>query len=276
MPGFLKKITARGFDMRLKQKMVFFTLLGTSLIGGSACAGANERFSMTTSTYERNSSPDLFSAPDSRILPLSARFETERLVLSGTVSYLQLNGLRGMPPSYDYRWVKSARDDFGAPLAHFVARDGEASITYKVPQTFAGWKLDVTSALKLINGDSSHFSAMRKNYSLQLDFVRELGRFTAEVGTGYRLRENKLGSNFRNGASAYIGGGYQFNPSTKLEMYFDARQGARIGAPNEAEYSAYLSHQLPAKNLSLQAYAFKGLSQAHRNAETGLTLQLRF
>ena len=256
-----------------------FIPLGAALLFTVALTGqtyAAEGFSMTTGSHDRGSSSDLFVNADSRVLPIRASFETERLLYSGTVSYLQVSGLRGVPGD-DYRWVKSARDDYGTPLADFVAKDAETSVTYKVPQMLpGGWLLDVTGALKLINGDLLGRSTILKNYSLQLAFTREFGLFTAEAGGAYRLRDHRQEFGYQNSASAYVGGGYQFNRDTKLEIYFDVSQGAQLGAPNEAEVTAYFSHHLPAKNLSLQTYAFKGMSRENRDLETGLVLKLRF
>ena len=257
------------------------TLLKLGVTGGLAVtlsdpSIAGEGFSMTTGTHDRGSASDLFVKPDSRILPISASFENEHFVYSGTVAYLQLNGLRGVP-GYDYRWVKSARSDLDTPLADFIAKDVDTSITYKVPPKLpGGWNLDVTGALKLINGELLNTPTVLKNYSLQLAFTREYGKFTAETGVGYRLRDNPPDFDYQNSANAYIGGGYQFSPSTKIEMYFDARQGAYSRSPNEAEITTYFSRQLPAKNLSLQAYAFKGLTESNRDVETGLMLKMRF
>lgn len=257
------------------------TLLKLSIIGGLtvrliAPCFAGEGFSMATGTYDRASASDLFVKPDSRILPISVSFESERFILSGTVSYLQLNGLRGVP-GYDYRWVKSSRNDLGTPLADFVAKDVETSITYKVPQTLpGGWNLDVTGGVKFINGELLDTPTILKNYSLQLAFTREFGKFTAETGAGYRLRDNPEGFHYQNSLNAYVGGGYHFSPSTKIEMYIDVRQGAVDGSRNEAEITTYFSHQLPTKNLSLQTYAFKGVSAANRDLETGLMLKMRF
>ncbi len=249
-------------------------LLLTATSIGQAFAG--DGFSMSTGTHDRSSASDLFVKPDSRSLPISASFETEHFVYSGTVSYLQLNGLRGMPV-YDYRSVKSMRNDYGAPLADFVAKDVDTSITFKVPQTLpGGWSLDVTGGLKIINGALLDTNTIFKNYSLQLAFTRDFGAFTAETGVGYRLRDNPEGFNYQNSANAYVGGGYRFSPTTKLEMYVDVRQGAKLGSVNEAEVTTYFSHQLPAKNLSLQAYALKGASQENRDLETGFMLKMRF
>ncbi len=249
-------------------------LLAASTFAGQACAG--EGFSMSTGIRDRDSASDLFVKPDSRLLPLSARFESEHFVYTGTVSYLQVNGLRGVP-GYDYRWVKSARNDSGTPLADFVAQDVDTSITYKVPQPLPGdWSLDVTGGLKFINGDLHDSKTILKNYSLQLAFTREFGKLTAETGVGYRLRDNPEGFIYQNSANAYVGGGFQFSPSTKLEVYLDLRQGALLGSANEAEMTAYFTHQLPAKNLSLQAYAFKGVGQESPDLETGFMLKMRF
>lgn len=249
-------------------------LLVASMFAAQSYAG--EGFGMSTGTHDRGSASDLFVKPDSRILPISASFETERFSYTGTVSYLQVNGLRGVP-GYDYRWVKSARNDSGTPLADFVAQDVDTALTYKVPRTLpGGWNLDVTGGLKFINGDLLNTKTILKNYSLQLAFTREFGRFSAETGVGYRLRDNPKGFNYQNSANAYVGGGYQFSPSTKLEMYLDVRQGAQIGSANEAEVTAYFSQQMPAKNLSLHAYAFKGVSQESLDLETGLMLKLCF
>ena len=249
-------------------------LLFATTIAGQANAG--EGFSVTTGARDRSSASDLFVTPDSRILPISASFETEHFVYTGTVSYLQVNGLRGVP-DYDYRWVKSARNDSGTPLADFVAQDVDTSLTYKVRQTLqGGWSLDVTCGLRFINGDLLNTKAILKNYSLQLAFTREFGQFTAETGMGYRLRDNPEGFNYQSSANGYVGGGYQFSLSTKVEMYLDVRQAAKINSSNEAEVTAYFSHQLPTKNLSLQTYAFKGLSQQNHNLETGLMLKMRF
>ncbi len=249
-------------------------LLAISTFTSQAIAG--EGFKMSTGTPDRNGASDLFVKLDSRILPISASFETERFIYTGTVSYLQVNGIRGVP-QYDHRWVKSTRNDYGTPLADFVAKEVDTSITYKVPQTLpGGWNLDVSGGLKVLNNELLTTKAILKNYSLQLAFTRELGKFTAETGIGYRLRDNPDGFDYQNSANVYVGGGYQFSASTKLEMYLDMRQGAKINSADEAEVTAYFSHQLPAKNLSLQAYAFKGVSQENRDLETGLMLKMRF
>lgn len=67
-------------------------------------AHAEQGFNISTATGGRSSASDLFVKLDSRILPISASLETERFIYTGTVSYLQLNGLRGIP-RYDYRRV---------------------------------------------------------------------------------------------------------------------------------------------------------------------------
>ena len=64
-----------------------------TLIAGQANAG--EGFSMSTGARDRSSDSELFVKPDSRILPISASFDTEHFAYTGTVSYLQINGLRG-------------------------------------------------------------------------------------------------------------------------------------------------------------------------------------
>lgn len=241
---------------------------------GQAYAGAG--FSMSTGTDGRSTASDLFVTPDSRILPISASFETERFIYTDTVSYLQLNGLRGVS-GYDFRWVKSTSNDSGTPLADFIAKDVDTSLTYKVPHKLpGGLQLDVTGGLKFQNGELLNTTTLLKSYSLQLAFTREFGKFTAETGMGYRMRDNPAGFNYQNSADAYVGGGYKFSVNTKLEMYVDVRQGTQLGSPNEAEVTAYFSHQLSAKNLSLQAYAFKGMSQENRDMETGLMLKMRF
>ena len=257
------------FFMNQGIAVIVFSLLVTP-------AFAEQGFSMTSQTDSRNSAGDLFVKPDSRILPISASYETERFIYTGSVSYVQLNGLRGIP-GYDFRWAKSGADDYGTPLAEFVVKDVDASVTYKLPlsQT-GGWLLDFTSALKFQNADLLSTPTILKSYSLQLGFTREFGKVSAEAGVGYRLRDNPTGFNYRNSANAYVGGGYQFNADTKLEMYLDVRQGALRTSPNEAEMTTYLSHQLPTKNLTLQSYAFKGVSPNNRDLETGLMLRMRF
>jgi hypothetical protein len=237
---------------------------------------ADPGFSMTSGTENRSTASDLFVKPDSRILPITARFETERFIYTGTASYLQLNGLRGVP-GYDFRRARSTANDYGTPLADFIAKDVDTSITYKVPHALpGGWQLDVTGGLKLQNGELLNTPSILKSYSAQLAFTREFGNLTAETGVGYRLRGNPAGFNYRNSANAYVGAGYQFGAHTKLEMYLDLRQGASRGSANEAEMTAYFSHDLPAKNLTLQSYAFKGVSQGNRDLETGLMLKMRF
>jgi hypothetical protein len=242
----------------------------------TASAFAEPGFSMTSQTENRNIVGDLFVKPDSRILPISANYETERLVFSATVSYLQLDGLRGLP-GYDFRWAKSSTNDSGTPLADFVVKDFDASVTYKhLSPLPGGWLADVTGALKFQNGDLLSTATILKSYSLQLSLTREFGKFTAETGAGYRLRDKATGFDYRNSANAYVGGGYQFSANTKLEMYLDIRQGELRASSNEAEITSYLSHKLPAKNLTLHSYAFKGVSRNNRDLETGLMLKLSF
>jgi hypothetical protein len=255
------------------------TKLGAALLLSAhfaMTAHAEQGFTISTVTNNRSTASDLFVKPDSRILPISASFETERFIYTGTVSYLQLSGLRGIP-RYDYRWVKTAASDYGTPLADFVAQEVDTSLTYKVPQVLpGGLQLDLTGGIKFQNGELLNSSTMLKSYSVQLAFTREFGKLTAETGVGYRLRDNPEATIFQNSASAYVGGSYQLGIHSKFEMYADIRQGARLGAANEAEVTAYFTHELPRKNLTLQSYVFKGASQANRDLETGLMLKMSF
>ena len=255
------------------------TKLGAALLISSQfamTAYAEQGFSISTGTDSRSTASDLFVTPGSSIVPISVSFETERFIYAGTVSYLQLIGLRGIP-RYDYRWVKSAAGDYGTPLTDFVAQDVDTSITYKVPQILpGGLQLDVTGGIKFQNGELLKSSTILKSYSVQLAFTREFGKLTAETGFGYRLRDHPDGLNYQNSANAYVGGSYQLGIHSKFEMYADIRHGARLDAANEAEVTAYFTHQLPRKNLTLRSYAFKGASQGNRDLETGLMLKMRF
>lgn len=255
------------------------TKLGAALLLSAhfaMTAHAEQGFNISTAADSRSSASDLFVKLDSRILPISVSFETGRFLYTGTVSYLQLNGLRGIP-RYDYRWAKTAASDYGTPLADFVAQDVDTSLTYKMPQVLpGGLQLDVTGGIKFHNGELLNSSSMLKSYSVQLAFTREFGKLTAETGVGYRIRDNPIGFNYQNSANAYVGAGCQFGAHTKLEMYVDVRQGGRVDAANEAEVTAYFTHEFPRKNLTLQSYAFKGASQANRDLETGLMLKMSF
>ena len=132
-----------------------FTKLSIALLLSSqfaVSAYAEQGFSMSTGAQSRSSANDLFVKFDSRILPISASFEPERFIYTGAVSYLQLNGLRGIP-RYDNRWVKYSANDCATPLADFIAQDVDTSITYKAPHPLPGGvPLDVTGGIKFQNG----------------------------------------------------------------------------------------------------------------------------
>ncbi len=238
---------------------------------------AEESFQITTSDHSRGSASSLFQPPDSRVLPISASYETERYILVGTVSYQQQNGVRGMP-YVNAKITQSSATDLGSSLADYVARDADLALTYKVPQALpGGWSLEATGTLQFQNGIVvANRSAVLRNYAMDLEVSRPFGRFTAEVGVGYKLNDRSVNFDKRNAAYAYVGGAYQINLQSSIKVYLDARQASRVGEPVEAEVSAYFNQKLPWKKMSLQSYAFKGLNENNRAIETGILIQRAF
>ena len=93
---------------------------------------------------------------------------------------------------------------------------------------------------------------------------------------GYKLNDGSADPEKRNAAYGYVGGKYQMSAASSVKVYFDMRQGSRIGAPAETEVSAYFNQRLPWKKMSLQSYVFKGLSENNPAIETGCLLQRSF
>ena len=238
---------------------------------------AEEGFQISTSNSGRDNASGLFERPDSRILPISVNYETGNFTLAGTVSYLQQKAVRDVP-YVNIKIAKSSATDSGSSLADYIARDAELALTYKVPQTLlGGWSLDVTGAMQFQNGSVvADRAIVLRNYTMDLEFSRLFGDFTSEIGVGYKLNDQSADSEKRNAAYGYVGGKYQMSATSSVKVYFDMRQGSRIGAPTETEVSAYFNQRLPWKKMSLQSYVFKGLSENNRAIETGCLLQRSF
>ena len=260
--------------MNTTRKLTLSTL---ALLGLQFSALADDGFSMTTGNDSKANTPGLFTRPSAEILPINSRYEAQNLVYQFKVNYLRSHATVGSTAT-DLKLVQSEHNGDVRLLSGYVVSDSVSSVTYKVPKSLPGnVKLDVTGGLQLKNLRAETANvAIQRNYSVQFDFTRKFGAFSAETGVGYKLREKQPGDDFRDSASAYLGGHYDFTNRTSVELYYDLRQSAFKHSPNEAELTAYINHQLPGKNLSLQGYAFKGVSQNYGHAELGVALKMSF
>lgn len=253
------------------------SLIAVAILGSQINAQAADSFTMTAGNGSKANTTALFTRPTARVLPITAEYSAHNWTYQFKVKYQRAHVLIGSAAP-DLKLVQTENNGDAQLLTGYVVKDSDVAVTYKVPTLLPGKvRVEITGGVEFKNLRASKALVdIQRSYKAQLDFTRKFGALKAKAGLGYEMPEQRPGNDARNSASVYFGGEYDLTNRTSVELYYDVRQGSTKKSLNEAELTAYVNHQLPSKNLSLQGYAFKGMSQDYRNTEVGIALKMSF
>lgn len=139
-----------------------------------------------------------------------------------------------------------------------------------------GFVLDVIGKIKFATAsDTKGLGTGKNDYALQVEAEQTIGKGFIHGGAGHKWLGDPAGVNLRNVVYGSVGGGFKPTGDTTIGMTYDYSQSARSGGTAPQEISFYAS-QWFTKNIKLNGFVFKGLSDGSPDWGAGVNLGYRF
>ncbi len=208
-------------------------------------------------------------------IPTYAKYETGPWTLKAVVPYIRMTGPGNVIGAADSRITLPGAG--AARRTESGLGDVVASAFYNVlKERSASLGLDLGVKIKFATADESRGLGTGKNdYSLQADFFKPVGAFTAFGTLGYRWYGDPAGIDLRNLPYAAVGASYRVSQPTSVGFVYDWRNRIVQGGARVNELTAYVSRKFSA-DWKLQVYAVKGFTDGSPDFGGGLTLAYSF
>jgi hypothetical protein len=201
---------------------------------------------------------------DIETLQGALRYRTDDYSLKLTVPWLQITGpgnvIAGFGPAGGPQFATSSSAGLGDIV---VAGSRVVFESTWLPS------IDLSGKVKFGTADTSRGLGTGKNdYTIQAEFYRPFGRFTALASLGYKWYGDPPGSNFNNVTLGSLGGAYKLNDRSTLGIIVDSRQKVtRHGAPM-LESTSYLTYRLN-RTWRFQVYVVNGFADGSADLAVG-------
>ncbi|MFL6650859.1 MAG: hypothetical protein ACJ8J7_06180 [Sulfurifustaceae bacterium] len=223
------------------------------------------------------SSGDYGTSEETRVtyVPLTLKYETERAVFRLTVPYLRIDGPSGGQIIGIGPGGQPIRTPTGARATNQGLGDVIAAVGYNLLDA-SGTLLDVVGKVKLGTADETKGLGTGENdYSLQLDWSQQFGRFTLVATIGYRIYGDPPGVNFDNALFASAGGILKYGSDMSFGLIYDFRQSIVADTDSQRDITAFISYKLNARR-KIQGYVTTGLSNASPDWGVGAIATIAF
>ena len=149
------------------------------------------------------------------------------------------------------------------------------AVVYKAVDN-KGLLVDLTGKIKFATASESKGLGSGKNdYAAQIEAEQAIGKGYLNGGIGYKWLGDPAGVDLRNVVYGTVGGGFKPTADTTVGISYDQAQAARRGNEAPREVSLYASQRLT-KNMKLNGYLFKGLSDSTPDWGAGVGLAYNF
>lgn len=209
------------------------------------------------------------------VIPLSISAETISWIYGANVPYLLVRS--------DDRVLVTDTGIFVGNAAAGAARlqtiRGPADLTtfatYKVPETDAGWLIDLTGRLKWPTASRAKgFSTGKVDYGVQMNLARRLDRYTPHAKVAYQVRRGEIDDQLKNGWAANVGVKRRLGDSTSVDFTYEYRQPSSGFGFKQSEVSIAFGYTFSA-NWRAVIYGVKGLADGSPDRAIGATLEAR-
>lgn len=155
--------------------------------------------------------------------------------------------------------------------------DVQLEISYELPELRDGGPvLELVSKIKLGTASTRKGLGTGKNsYALQVDAAQPLGAWEALGGVGYRAYQKIPGITLKNAPFFALGVKRELSDATSAKVVYEHRRPVEVGTPHAAELTATVE-SVWRKDWRVEAYVFKGLTNASADAGAGLVVMRRF
>ncbi|MEJ2093670.1 MAG: transporter [Gammaproteobacteria bacterium] len=224
-------------------------------------AGAQEASTFKFSTGVDYSSGDYGDPIDTDILyvPFTFTYERYPVTMKLSLSWLEIQGPGGVVGGGDAAVV--VRPGTGVKTTESGFGDTWFSLGYSVDAIPAElFYLDLIAKVKFPTGDDDRgLGTGERDYTLQADFFKSLGRFSPLATVAYKIKGDPPGLELDDVWYISVGGAYQLNDATSMGLTLDYQEASTAAADDALELFGYVTYKVtPA--WSLTGYGYGGFT----------------
>lgn len=234
---------------------------------------AEPGFSLTTGLDYSTGKYGGTESTDILYIPFTGKYEADKYTLKLTVPYLRITGPGNV--------VKDVGQIRGSTSTTRTRQSGLGDVvaagTYNMYDGRAnGTLVDVTAKIKFGTADDAKgLGTGEKDYSLQAELYKTLGKNTVFGTLGYKVMGSPAGVTLNNVFYGSLGAGHKYNQETSAGLILDLREKASATGSAQQELTAYVSRKL-GKTWKAQAYAVKGFSDGSPDWGAGAMITAAF
>jgi hypothetical protein len=212
---------------------------------------------------------------DEVYVPVTGRYETQRLSFRLTVPFLSVRA-----PEGTYTEGPDGQPIIGEGPTVTESGIGDVLASVTVYDVFASGSgdvaLDLTGKVKLGTADvDKGLGTGEPDFTAQADLFRFFDRFTAIGTLGYTMRGDPDAVDLENALFASLGGTYAVAPGTRLGLFYDFREASLPGSDDIQELSATLSQRM-SEDWRVHGYLIAGFSDSSPDWGAGVSLSYAF
>jgi len=251
------------------------TAIAAALATAAAPAAAEDGLTLSTGfDYSRGKYGGRILT-ETTYIPFTAKYESGPWLLKLTVPWLRITGPGNvvggggegivLPGGNARRGSASGQGDVVAGIGHTLIESADN-----------GFVLDVVGKIKFGTADANRgLGTGKKDYALQADAAKSVGRFSALGTLGYKKMGDPAGLDLRNVWYGSAGAAWKFSPTTSAGAMLDFKQPSVAGGNRQRELTFYAAYRLGA-TLRLQGYLVKGLADGSPDLGIGANLSALF
>jgi hypothetical protein len=234
-------------------RLVMF-LAGCAL---SVAVAAEDKFSVNTGVEYTSGDYGLEISTDVWVIPIGIKYQTDKLTLRASTSWLHVSGPGGVTPEGD------PLSGTGPRTTEQGMGDITTSLTWNLLDEQAyPVGMDVGGKIKFGTADEKKSLGTGKNdYSLQAEIFKPIDAWYPFLKIGYAWKGDPTGIDYRNVWFGSVGTDYRLAKTYSVGAYYDWRQ----------KLTSYGNTRLDKTN-KLNFYAITGFSDASPNWGAGLSL----
>ncbi len=217
-------------------------------------------FDLSTGKYGNKASTDIL------YIPVTGKYESNKLTLKLTVPYLSITGPGG---------VIRGIGRMGQPRTARTTNSGLGDIT-----TSAGYEIysgnalafDLVGNVKFGTADvNKGLGTGQNDYSTQVDGYYTLDKTTLFATAGYKIYGAPAGVTLSNAPYGTIGASQKLSSKTSAGVMLDAAKSPSATGSDQLEATVYVSQKV-ASNLKVQANALKGFANGSPDFGCGVMI----
>lgn len=231
-------------------------LTALAMLAISVPSVAEDQFSLSTGFDYSSGKYDNKVSTDILYIPVTGKYESDKLTLKLTVPYVRISGPGGVIQGVGRLGKTTAST---TKTTNSGLGDVTASAGYSIYSEGA-LALDLVGKIKFGTADANKGLGTGQNdYSARLDGYYTLDQTTLFATAGYKVYGSPAGVNLSSAPFGTIGASQKLSDVSSAGVMLDVAKSPSTSGSDQREVTVYISHKIAPK-LKLQANILKGFS----------------